>query len=91
MSTAITSTQVQTYPRRRLAMLIALVAVAATALTLAIVAATGGFTGTSNPAPVRVLPATATATPQYIGGHGERRPVAEPPANDGSQHPGQRP
>ena len=89
MSTAITTTQVRTHVRRRWALLVAFVAVAAVGLTLAIVAATGGFAGSSERAPVRVLP--ATATPQYIGGHGERRAIVEQPAIPEPQTPGPRP
>jgi hypothetical protein len=90
MSTFQTTAQAGPFTRlrlpRRLVMLTLVVALAAAAVTVALVASGG----TSSAAP---RGAHAAIERQYLGGPGEGRGVRieSPAANDGSQHPGARP
>lgn len=87
MSTAATTLKVRARASRRWLAFAALVVVASISLSVAIVALTGGFAA-SKSTPVRVMP--ATASPQYIGGHGEQRDAQLPPDYE-PQVPGPRP
>jgi hypothetical protein len=77
--------------RTRIVAILALAAIAVTVIVVALIAR-GDRRGDS-----AAQPRVYRAQPQYIGGHGERRGPLAPtlsqnaPANDGSQHPGQRP
>jgi hypothetical protein len=91
---AVPASQTVRRPAGRRTRIVAILAVAAIAVTVIVVAV---IARTDRPGDSAAQPRVYRAQPQYIGGHGEPRGPLAPTlshnarANDGSQHPGQRP
>ena len=93
MSTTTFTSRVLAKPTRRYALVAAAMAFAAVALALLVLTLANGGSKTASGAKL----SAPHAQSQVIGNHGIARPIPDrgrpwtPPANDGSQHPGQRP